>query len=151
MRKAGGHEREIKMRGPIRDKFAKQTVLITEPDAFVQRHVREILTQHDYQVWCAGSDKEARSICEKNGYPPDLLVSEIVLPEGSGPQLSEELHLLNPSMGTVYISGIYPNLRCGSSLNPAHVLAKPFSPEQLLSQLERAAWTDRPLGDVLEN
>ena len=139
------------MRGRFRHKFSKPTVLVTEPDSFVQRHVCEILTLHDYQVWCAGSEEEARSICELNGHPPDLLVSEIILPAGSGAQLARDLHEINPDMGTVYMSGIYPNLRSPGPINPAHVLSKPFSSEQLLSQLERAAWEDRPLGQRPEN
>ena len=60
--------------------------------------VREILEGHGYQVLEAGTGVEALRVWEAQGKKVDLLLSDIVMPEGmSGRELAEKLQEADPA------------------------------------------------------
>jgi two-component system, cell cycle sensor histidine kinase and response regulator CckA len=110
-----------------------ETVLLVEDDAVVRLFSRAALQQHGYTVLEAKDGTEAILVTQRHGGPIHILVTDVVLPQLSGPQLAERLLSLDPEMKVLFISG-YPDdavVRHGVLQEKVNFLQKPFSPEVL--------------------
>jgi DNA-binding NtrC family response regulator len=75
----------------------------------------------------------ALAIAEHHPGPIDLLVSDVIMPGLSGPDLAQRVVRLRPSIKVLYVSG-YPNRaieRPGPLNRSARFLCKPFAPHLL--------------------
>jgi CheY-like chemotaxis protein len=113
-----------------------ETILLVEDDASVREIVLEFLRDAAYYVLEARDAAEAQAIMRKEARPVDLLVTDIVLPGMSGPEMAGVLRELSPHMRTLFISG-YPSESVGGTRSPSF-LAKPFSRAALLQAVRRA-------------
>lgn len=113
-----------------------ETILLVEDDASVREIVLEFLRDAAYYVLEARDAAEAQTIMRKEARPVDLLVTDIVLPGMSGPEMAGVLRELSPHMRTLFISG-YPSESVGGTRSPSF-LAKPFSRAALLQAVRRA-------------
>ena len=86
------------------------TILLVEDDDAVRRVAARILRKQGYTVLETHGPSEAREICGARGKEIDLLLTDVVMPETSGPDLAKELSALCPRMRVVFISG-YPEYR----------------------------------------
>ena len=68
--------------------------------------------------------------------PLDLLLTDVVMPDLSGPQLAEHLQPLHPQMKVLYMSG-YPDALVGQLCAGIRsgLVQKPFTEENLLRRL----------------
>ncbi len=105
-------------------------VLLVEDDPAVRRVVRQMLGNAGHQVREAASVADAVEVA--SGDPYDILVSDVVLPDGNGIELAERIE----APRALFISG-YPDVDVGPRAGVS-VLPKPFSPEELLAALEAA-------------
>jgi two-component system, cell cycle sensor histidine kinase and response regulator CckA len=98
--------------------------------------VREFLESAGYQVLVARDVKEAIEIAMEHKGPLDLLLTDVVMPDLSGPQLAEHLQPFRPQMKVLYMSG-YPDALVASSTRGSQVdlINKPFTEEDLLRRL----------------
>lgn len=83
----------------------------------------------------AANGTEAIKAC-KPLEPPELLLTDVVMPLMSGPALAEEVIKLFPDISILYMSG--DSDRLGSSsleMQELTFLQKPFSPEVLASKV----------------
>ena len=110
-----------------------ETILLVEDDQMVRTLARYILELVGYNVLEAGDGCEAMEIC--NGYqgPVHLLLTDVVLPQMSGPRLGEELMKMFPDIGILYMSGYSDSVLISHGVSPEGelFLQKPFSPEAL--------------------
>ena len=116
------------------------TLLLVEDEAGVRELVRDMLTDAGYDVLEAAAPSEAERISRERAAPIDLLLTDIVMPEMSGVELSGRLRLARPGIRVMYMSG-FPNPGPGSGvMEPADALflAKPFTRQALLSAVQRA-------------
>jgi signal transduction histidine kinase/FixJ family two-component response regulator len=113
-----------------------ETVLVVEDDPAVREIVTQFLRGAAYHVLEARDADEAAAIVRKDPRVIDLLVTDIVLPGLSGPELAGALREFVPKMRTLFISG-YPSDAVGGSRSPAF-LAKPFSRAAFLQAVRRA-------------
>lgn len=118
---------------------AGKRILVLEDDDAVRTMIRRILSATGYNVLEARNGGEALLICERDGTDIDLLLSDIVMPHVSGPEIAARLQRLKPAMKVVFMSG-YPD-----SANPAELeasgaafLQKPFSRAELIAKLSEA-------------
>lgn len=87
---AGGHE----------------TILIVEDEAMLRELAREILKDSGYQILEAASGREALEVWRQHDGKVDLLLTDMVMPEGvSGVELAERLVTEAPSLKVVFMSG----------------------------------------------
>jgi CheY-like chemotaxis protein/anti-sigma regulatory factor (Ser/Thr protein kinase) len=115
-----------------------ETILLVEDDASVREIVAEFLRGAAYDVLEACDSEQALAIVSVGPKAVDLLVTDIVLPGQSGPELAGALRRFAPQMRTLFISG-YPSESNSDTRLPAF-LAKPFSRAALL-QAVRVALT----------
>ena len=101
---------------------------------------REILEMAGYTVLEASRGDEALRRCRDAGTPIDLLLTDVVMPQMSGPELARRILALRPTTKIVYMSG-YTDDALGQHgvLDPEIILLpKPFTPESLMQHLRLA-------------
>ena len=115
----------------------KETILLVEDEASVRDMAERALSRLGYRVLTAESGAHALRIWALHSKKVDLLLTDVVMPEGiSGFDLAERLHRENPGLPIIYTSGYgmeaaEKRLRKGITLLP-----KPFS-VRALSQTVR--------------
>lgn len=111
------------------------TVLVVEDEQAVRDFLENALQDNGYCVTCVGSGPEAVEAARGTRF--DLMVSDMVMPGMSGPQLYQALRKLQPELKILFISG-YP-AKSGSLQEildwDAPFLAKPFSVNAILTKV----------------
>ena len=111
------------------------TVLLAEDEAGVREVCRRMLEGEGCTVLVAGDGKEALTVASEYAGRIDLLLTDIVLPKLSGPDLYQLLRTDRPELRVLYMSG-YPEEeidRRGLGDVSARLLEKPFAIFSLLS------------------
>lgn len=111
-----------------------ETILLVEDELAVRLFITRALKRLGYVVLEATHGHEALDIVRAPGTPHiDLLLTDVVTPEMSGPQLAERLLGMYPNLKIVFMSG-YPDASIINHplVDPnANFLQKPFSPTDL--------------------
>jgi len=122
----------------------RKRVLVVEDEPDIALIFRLVL-EGGYAVTLAGSLGEARAVIETHGLP-DLVVLDLMLPDGNGLDLCRELKAARPDLPVLIVSAYVREGRvrreelrdCAADA----VVGKPFEPEQLetvVTRLVRAA------------
>ncbi|MDX9721856.1 MAG: PAS domain-containing protein [Myxococcota bacterium] len=121
---------------PVRARCDESILLVEDEDA-VRRLAERILRQAGYRVYSASNGLEAEMIFETLGGRIDLLLSDVVMPHLSGPELAKRLVERLPSLRTVFMSGYTDKAIVKDSLQePGTVLvSKPFTAQELTHKL----------------
>jgi PAS domain S-box-containing protein len=82
-----------------------ETILLVEDDDPVRAVAMGILRRHGYQVLAARHAGEALLLCERHSGAIQLLVTDVVMPQMSGPELARRLERERPEMKVLYMSG----------------------------------------------
>jgi DNA-binding NtrC family response regulator len=112
----------------------KETVLLVEDELDLRELVREILEGQGYHVLEASTGAEAIRLWEGQGQKIDLLLSDMVMPEGmSGRDLAEKLQKTDPSLPVIITSGYSQDMieRDSALDERIRFFSKPFHPAQL--------------------
>jgi signal transduction histidine kinase/CheY-like chemotaxis protein len=113
----------------------EELVLLVEDEAGVRRLARRFLENAGYHVLDAASGQDAEVIFAEHRGDIDLLVTDVVMPGMTGPDLFRRLSADEPGLKVVYMSG-YANevMSRQLSLNGGEPhLQKPFTAAQLVS------------------
>jgi len=110
-----------------------ETVLVVEDDEEVRNLVRQILMASGYAVLEAADPTDAKELCVTSTVPVSLLVTDVVMPGLSGPQIAELIEGVCPGLKVLYLSGYTAEAlrRHGVEGPGIALLTKPFLPEQL--------------------
>ena len=122
---------------PTTSRGGVETILIVEDDDAVRSVLRRTIQRAGYTVLEAGNAGEALLVAEQHQGKIDLMLTDVVMPRMSGPQLVARLRPLRPDMRVVYISG-YNDARLESAEHAGTyevALAKPVNSELLLECL----------------
>ena len=88
-----------------------ETILLVEDEPGVRVLARQILQRHGYRVIEAESGAKALSLVKQNGFDFDLLLTDMVMPEGvNGRELAEKLQSQRVGLKVIYTSGYSVNL-----------------------------------------
>jgi DNA-binding response OmpR family regulator len=115
-------------------------ILIVDDDAEVLFFMRTVLEREGYLIDEAADGKLAREMCETSSY--ELVITDVVLPGKEGLDLILELNRDYPDIKVIAVSGgdfIEPSyyLELASILGAQHTLAKPFTPNELLTLVKK--------------
>jgi DNA-binding NtrC family response regulator len=82
-----------------------ETILLVDDDDQVRTVASKILRKSGYLVFDAANAGEALLVCERHTANIHLLLTDIVLPRLSGPELAARLAAARPAMKVLYMSG----------------------------------------------
>jgi len=121
------------------------TVLVVEDDAAVRSFIRKSLLAAGYDVLEASNPAEARSVFQSYAGTIHLLITDIIMPGGSGRELAQGFELLLPGMHVLYISGYTDNaiVHHGVLEEGVEFLQKPFTQRSLVNKV-KAVLEGRP-------
>jgi PAS domain S-box-containing protein len=111
-----------------------ETVLLVEDNEPVRHAGRRILEKHGYRVLEAEDARNALALCEDRAVQVDLLLSDVVMPEISGPELANRVRVVRPGLRVAFMSG-YPDdamTQHGLDAGRVRLLQKPFTSDSLL-------------------
>jgi len=116
-----------------------ETVLLVEDAEPLRRLVKILLQRTGYTVLEASNSPDAARIAEKHSGTIDLLLTDIVMPQLDGIQLSDHLRFLRPEMKVLYMSGYAASatVRPANAQPPVEILPKPFTAEALLRRVRK--------------
>ncbi len=83
----------------------KPLVLVVDDNAAVARITSEMLAVAGYEPVMAQSGEEAVRLCGQFARPADLVISDVVMPGMSGPELCRRLALARCALRCLLISG----------------------------------------------
>jgi two-component system cell cycle sensor histidine kinase/response regulator CckA len=132
----GAVERDGVVAAPLE---GTERVLIVEDEPLVRGLVTEILVSYGYSVLAAGTPAEARELASSSDVPIQLIVSDVMLPGQSGPELMRELLSLQPAARCLFTSGYAYGQGLGpGDLAGAEFLSKPFTGTELAAKVREA-------------
>ncbi|HEY0566333.1 MAG TPA: ATP-binding protein, partial [Terriglobales bacterium] len=130
----------------VDDQRGSGTVLLVEDEDGVRHLVRHVLHRRGYTVLDARHAGEALILCERHKGNIDLLVTDVVLEQISGPELAQRLKRLRPEMRVLYMSGYAPDLNQKfPEVNANNFIAKPFNADALARKVHDSLRDTRAL------
>ena len=114
---------------PVARAACSGTILLVEDEVAVRSLVDAILATRGYQVLVADSPAHAIMLCRSSNQHIDVLLTDVVMPETSGPELAKQLLAFRPNLRVVYMSGYAGEFLAQEGVNSEGVtlLQKPFS------------------------
>ncbi len=124
---------------------ASETVLLVEDETSLRELTAGLLSKLGYTVLEASNGVEALSVAREYQGTIDLLLTDVVMPGMSGPQLADEFHSIFPGTKVLCMSGY-------TEFAPGHdqvlrrgrlLLQKPFTQQDLARKVRKALEADR--------
>ena len=125
-----------------------ETVLLCEDEGGVRHLIEYVLTTHGYKVLSCAGPLEALERAAAHDGPIHVLVSDVIMPDLTGPALARRLDELRPGVRTLFVSGYTAETvrDRGKLPSDSAFLAKPFDQVALLRAVR--ALLDQPAGRV---
>lgn len=126
------------------------TILVVDDEPEVLRLVETLLTRNGYKVLTATNGERALEKIRKHGGPPDLLLTDVVMPGLSGPMIAEQLHGQYPDMKVLFMSAFEDRQVVRRYVkDPGHdLISKPFSIEDLAAKVKSVLEPQQSAPDV---
>ncbi|MFQ5805921.1 MAG: PAS domain S-box protein, partial [Phycisphaerae bacterium] len=122
-----------------------ETVLVCEDDSVIRELEREILEDSGYTVLPAEDGKQALKLAANAAERIDLLITDVVMPEMSGPALAAELTASRPGLKILFVSGYDDDAfaQVGAQDEPGRFLHKPFTSREFLQRVREVLGEER--------
>jgi PAS domain S-box-containing protein len=119
--------------GPHEPPHGTETVLVVEDEEPLRHLVTEVLRHSGYTVHAAGNGADALSVWKKHRDHIDLLLTDIMMPEGmSGYDLADKILADRPALPVLFTSGYAMDVVGGSApVAGRSFLQKPYDPVTL--------------------
>lgn len=114
-----------------------ETILLVEDEFLVRMEIHHLLSEAGYQLLEAGSSSEALHLAEQFSETIDLLLTDVGLPDLTGPELAERLISRYPNLKILYISGYPLNILTQQGVldGETELLRKPLHFDVLLRKI----------------
>ncbi len=115
-------------------------VLYVEDEPVVQDVCRRMLESAGHRVVCVDDGEAALRTFREGSQQFDVVLSDVVLPRGSGRELAAAVHAIDHELPVILCTGYDPYAPQGQDLaaQRVEVLAKPFDKLQLLGAVDAA-------------
>jgi CheY-like chemotaxis protein len=119
------------------DLSGTETVLLIEDDERVRGAVSRMLEVRGYRVIVARSGLEAIALAKRYDGKIDLVLSDVIMPGASGPEVVQQLRESDSGVRALFMSGYTDHaiLRAGSLQAETNFIQKPFAPEALAKKV----------------
>jgi len=125
---------------------AGRVILLVEDNQMIREVAAELLTSFGYRVLVAETPSRALELAAGEAEEIDLLATDVIMPEMTGPELYERLQGQYPALPVLYISG-YTNAAVPQDeklRQEAIFLAKPFTLEQFMARINEMLYQAKP-------
>jgi two-component system cell cycle sensor histidine kinase/response regulator CckA len=116
-------------------KKTPQTILVVEDHVLLLKLIKDILEDAHYTVLAANSAKKAILVEAAHSGTIDLLLSDVMMPGMSGPDLAKTLKKQRPKMRIILMSA-YPDGALLVLNYGWHFIQKPFMPLALVGRIK---------------
>jgi two-component system, cell cycle sensor histidine kinase and response regulator CckA len=115
----------------------RPTLLLVEDEPALRTLVVTMLEEQGHLILQAGNGLDAIAVAERHRGDIDLLLTDVVMPRMSGPELAQKLRALRPGLEVLFMSGYNDSRLVYRGLEEANVnlLVKPFSPDELVDKV----------------
>jgi signal transduction histidine kinase len=122
------------------DSAGSETLLLVEDNDSVRALAAKALRRRGYTVHEARDAEDAIDWALTSGIRPQLLVTDVVMPGLSGPNLAARLMQLNPQLRVLFMSGYTGDVSAvhGNFWGVVPLLQKPFTPAALAERVRLA-------------
>jgi two-component system, cell cycle sensor histidine kinase and response regulator CckA len=122
------------------------TILVVEDEDAIRLILLETLGECGYTVLTAGNAQEAMALIESAKEKIDLLITDVVMPGWSGPELAKHFRTARPGVPILLISGHTGKVLTGHGVIPSDVnlLIKPFSSQTLAHTVGQIVGQPKP-------
>lgn len=127
-----------------------ETILLVDDEPEILAMAREMLEGQGYLILDALNAEEAVRVATAHGGPIHLLLTDVVMPGASGPDLAQVLSLQRPELRVLFMSTFnlvkgqqqFADAESGVELG-APIILKPFTIERLMEKVQEVL-TVRP-------
>jgi PAS domain S-box len=120
-----------------------ETILIVEDDSSVRKIAVQVLTYQGYNVLVSESGGDALLICEQEKKPIHLVLTDVVMPKMSGPELIERLKKVRKDFTVLYMSGYTDKHILKGLDDELNFIQKPFTIDVLAKKVRDALDTKK--------
>lgn len=126
-----------------------ETILLVEDRPEVRNLALQVLEIYGYSVLPAASGEQALEIASRTD-AIDLMVTDVVMPGMTGPQLAQAIKQVRPSLKVIFMSGYADAALIPADLSEGTAcLQKPFTPEALARQVRQVLDSRPASGRIL--
>jgi two-component system cell cycle sensor histidine kinase/response regulator CckA len=112
----------------------KETILVAEDDSMVRKFIAGTLVRYGYLVLESSNGRAALELAGRHPGPIHLLVTDAIMPEMGGGELSEHFRSVRPGVPVLCMSG-YSDRDLPQVEVPGGYIQKPFTPAALLTRV----------------
>lgn len=116
------------------------TILAVDDDRMILHLLEEVLRNAGYRVLIADGGWSAIETYESLGAPIQLLLTDVIMPDLTGPVLAERLRSRQPDLQVLFISGFHDAdlVQRFVSNKGFSLLPKPFTVDGLLREVKQS-------------
>lgn len=117
----------------------ERRILLVEDDTALRDATARLLRNQGYHVVVARDPAHAKQLCAAPECPVDLVLSDVMMPEMSGPALAKELVKAHPTLRVLFMSAYVGQSSIADDLlsSGIPIVEKPFEPSDLSEKLEQ--------------
>jgi CheY-like chemotaxis protein len=126
-----------------------ETILVCEDDDLVRTFIESMLTENGYRVLAASRAAEALELAASHRGPIQVIVTDVIMPQMSGPELVDKLHAVRPEVEVLFLSGYSAETVRQRALHEGVAfLQKPFDDVSLLQRIRSLLESSRRAASV---
>lgn len=110
-------------------------IMVVEDNDSLRSYLKLVLDRAGFRVTLISSGDEAVTRIKTLARPPDLLVTDVVLPGRTGPQLAADARVRFPDLPVLFMTGYAGAAGAHSDFVLDDALAKPFTERELLERI----------------
>jgi two-component system cell cycle sensor histidine kinase/response regulator CckA len=125
----------------------REVILVVDDEPMVLSIVSHILTRAGYVVLRAASPEEALAVARSHSAAIHLLLSDVMMPNLSGPSLAERIAELHPETGRLFMAGLPDSAKVSERILSRGLpfLPKPFAARTLLEKVREVLESANPM------
>jgi PAS domain S-box-containing protein len=135
----GEAEKEVHLEDDKENLRGTETIMVVDDEPSIRKLVKDTLQPFGYRILEASCGEEALQVSETTEGAIDLLLTDVIMPEMNGHELSNIIASKRPSIKVIYTSGYTDDtiMHHGLIRSGVTFLQKPVTPKKLASKLRK--------------